>query len=290
MSKPRIPQGTDKQSLKKRGPVRRKPQPMVLEPRWMFDGAALSHEAELPAHAPAQEMQPAERETEREGATSVSTPPAQEIAFIDTSVADWQVLADNLRADVEKVLLDPAQDAITQIADSLAGRSELDAIHIISHGDSGALVLAGHRYGIDSLPQYQQELSVIGSSLAAEGDILLYGCDIAQGSAGAAFLDAISTSTGADINASTDTTGQGGNWELEYRSGQIDATSVFDRDVENYAHVLGTENFSINVNQTFVRPLGAGASFTSVNAGTSGSNTVAYNTDHYGERLRLLRH
>ena len=65
----------------------------------------------------------------------------------------------------------------------------------------------------------------------AKADILLYGCDIARGSAGAAFVDAVAQATGADVAASTDATGSAakrGDWELEYAAGQIDADAPLD--------------------------------------------------------------
>lgn len=65
--------------------------------------------------------------------------------------------------------------------------------------------------------------------LAADADILLYGCDIAQGEAGQALVTELARLTGADIAASTNTTGsaeQGGDWVLERQTERIEAATL----------------------------------------------------------------
>ncbi len=57
-----------------------------------------------------------------------------EIVFVDTSVEGYETLVAGIGQAAEVVLLDGGTDALTQIADALAGRSEVDALHIVSHG------------------------------------------------------------------------------------------------------------------------------------------------------------
>ncbi|MFB3076904.1 MAG: DUF4347 domain-containing protein, partial [Lysobacterales bacterium] len=69
---------------------------------------------------------------------------------------------------------------------------------------------------------------------------LLYGCDVANGELGVDFIDNLASYTGADVAASTDSTGAagfGGNWVLEYNSGLIEA-STLSPEGDNYAHLL----------------------------------------------------
>ena len=64
--------------------------------------------------------------------------------------------------------------------------------------------------------------------LPAGADVLLYGCDVAQGETGFAFLQALQRLTGADLAASTTPSGnpdQGGDWRLETTLGSVE-TSV----------------------------------------------------------------
>jgi methionine-rich copper-binding protein CopC len=67
---------------------------------------------------------------------------------------------------------------------------------------------------------------VIGDSLTETGDMLLYGCNVAQGEAGLAFINTLAQFTGADVAASDDATGYGGDIELEIRSCTIEAISL----------------------------------------------------------------
>jgi len=64
--------------------------------------------------------------------------------------------------------------------------------------------------------------------LTDSGDILLYGCDVAQGEIGQAFIEQLAQLTGADVAASTDLTGAaalGGDWVLEAQAGVVEAAS-----------------------------------------------------------------
>ena len=65
-----------------------------------------------------------------------------EIVFIDSGIADAQALIDAIGEAAEIVILDGDAPALTQIADHLEGRSDLGAVHILSHGANGALKFA----------------------------------------------------------------------------------------------------------------------------------------------------
>ena len=56
------------------------------------------------------------------------------IAVIDTGLTGWETLAAGLEPDVEVVLIDPEKDGVLQIAAAMEGRSNIDAVHIFSHG------------------------------------------------------------------------------------------------------------------------------------------------------------
>ena len=67
-------------------------------------------------------------------------------------------------------------------------------------------------------------LAASRSALANDADLLLYGCDVAAGETGRAFVEQLAQSTGADVAASTDKTGSaaiGGNWTLEFATGTV---------------------------------------------------------------------
>ena len=222
----------------------------VLEPRVVFDGAAVAaavavvaphvdaaagtvHAPDATAHAapaPAADdhalLVDALAHGQRGGAPAAAAP---EIVFIDAAVKDPSTIAAAVHDGMEVVMLDAGHDGLDQIAQYLAGRSGIGAIHIISHGQSGDLLIGNTTIDDQALASHQADLAAIGNALAGGGDILLYGCDVAQGSTGHAFIADIAARTGADVAASTDATGSaalGGNWTLEDHVGAIEAGSI----------------------------------------------------------------
>src|SRR5687767_5542467 len=96
--------------------------------------------------------------------------------FIDARVAGIEGLIAGLGPGVQAVVLDPVQDGIAQLAAALAGVTDLDSIHIVSHGAEGALYLGATMLTGERLDDYRDELTQIGAALAEGGDLALYGC------------------------------------------------------------------------------------------------------------------
>ncbi|WP_226067319.1 putative Ig domain-containing protein [Dickeya zeae] len=192
----------------------------------------------------------------------------KEVVFIDTSVADYQTLVNQVPAGTEVVLLDSGKDGLTQMAEWAQTHSGYDAIHIISHGSEGQVSLGTLTLNTTTAASRSADLATLGSALTEDGDLLLYGCDIGATGSGA-FLQLLHETTGADIAASNDNTGAaalGGDWVLETSVGDIQAHSL---SVSDYSHLLSTVTFvdgsqedsDANSNNMFVRTID-GASFT----------------------------
>jgi hypothetical protein len=151
------------------------------------------------------------------------------IVFIDTRVADYQTLIDGLEPGAEFYLIDSGSDGLEQVAARLLGRTGIDAIHIISHGSSGSVLLGSSAIDSAALATHASQLEAIGQSLTEAGDILLYGCNVAAADAGVQFIGSLAQATGADVAASTDLTGsndRSGNWLLEFSKGNIDIAPI----------------------------------------------------------------
>jgi VCBS repeat-containing protein len=166
-----------------------------------------------------------------------------EIAFIDTSVKGWQTLAADVRAGVEVVGVSGSQ-GLEKIAYFLQHQSNVDAVHIFSHGSSGSLTFGSEDLTNSDIASFQGTLSKIGASLKAGGDLLLYGCDVGAGSAGEALVDHVAALTKANVAASTDLTGAsalGGDWNLELHVGTIDVSTAINAiSGANFQSVLGS--------------------------------------------------
>ncbi|MGI0483796.1 DUF4347 domain-containing protein [Pantanalinema rosaneae CENA516] len=159
--------------------------------------------------------------------------PASSLVFIDSAVADAQFLAANLTAGSEVHFLDPMQNAIAQITHTLLGRENITSVHVLSHGTAGGLQLGQDWLNLTNLQDYAAQMQSWKSALTEDADILLYGCDVAQGELGQAFVQILSQLTGADVAASDDLTGnaaKGGNWVLEYQTGRIESSLAFQTE------------------------------------------------------------
>jgi predicted outer membrane repeat protein len=166
------------------------------------------------------------------------------ITFIDTSAPDYEFLRQGVQPGTEVHLLDATQDAIAQITRTLAGRSGISSLNIVSHGDMGSIDFASLRLNQANINQYSSDFSTWAAALTADADILLYGCDIAASMKGETFVQQLSQLTGADIAASDDLTGSaklGGDWTLEFSTGKIETADVFQPWAQAaYEHVLAT--------------------------------------------------
>ena len=151
------------------------------------------------------------------------------MVFIDAGIENPQSILEQF-SGYDVVLLDGQQDGLLQIAAALTNRNSIEAIHLFSHGSEGQLQLGNTVVNEAALAQdYSAALGQIQAALSADADILLYGCDVAGNDKGQSFIEALSITTGADIAASTDLTGAtalGGDWDLEWRAGDIETRAV----------------------------------------------------------------
>ena len=169
-----------------------------------------------------------------------------QIVFVDSAVEDWQSLAVGVKPGIEVILVDRAQDGIVKITEALQSRSGIESVHIISHGASGSLQLGKTSLNSDNLETYRDCLkrwfSSSVNSVKNRFEILLYGCNVAAGKKGEAFVRQLSQLTKASVAASSDITGsteKGGNWLLEYATGRIETGLALEPEVmANYAHAL----------------------------------------------------
>ena len=129
------------------------------------------------------------------------------------------------------------------IAERMTRHAGADSIHIISHGKPGRLQLGNREYETGNLQESAgSALASIGKYLSHDGDILFYGCDIAGGPNGRAFVDKVAELTGADVAASDDTTGHraaNGNWRLEVVSGEVQSDLLVSMETrQSWPHIL----------------------------------------------------
>ncbi len=175
-----------------------------------------------------------------------------ELVIVNLSSPDYKIIMDDLMADrgdgrdFEVVILDTAKDGLEQLSAILGERTDLDAVHIISHGDEGSISLGDSLLDLDALIANSEAVRGWGDAFTADGDLLIYGCNLAAGADGRAFIDVLGRLTGTDIAASTDLTGLavlGGDWDLEYRHGVIEAEVAVSQELQDsWSDVLADFN------------------------------------------------
>ncbi|TAG41331.1 MAG: DUF4347 domain-containing protein, partial [Oscillatoriales cyanobacterium] len=142
------------------------------------------------------------------------------------------------------------RDGVDRITRILANYSDLDSLQIVAHGQEARVQLGSVELCSDNLETYSHLLQQWGNSLSERGNILLLACRGAAGESGRAFVRRLSEITGREIAASTGLVGSaalGGDWELEFATGEIRARIALEQKVlEAYSGVLGTL-----VNETF---------------------------------------
>ncbi|WP_293337888.1 DUF4347 domain-containing protein [Microcoleus sp. CAWBG58] len=111
---------------------------------------------------------------------NLNIPAVKSIAFIDTQVPNYHNLVAGVTPGTEVVVLDGNEDAIVQITQILACRTNLESIHIVSHGAPGSLQLGNGSLNVDNLSAYSQQLQQWRSALTVDSDILIYGCNVAS--------------------------------------------------------------------------------------------------------------
>ncbi len=262
-----------------------------LEPRQLFSAGIeglLINELELPIATYITIDESGEQiSTQQDQVSKSSTAEKQshEIIFVDTGVDNYQVLVDDLLSNTdsnrvfEVVLLNSNQNGIEQISDTLLNHDELDTIHIISHGEDGNIQLGNTSLNANTLAKNQLAITLWADSFTESGDILIYGCNLAKTEIGQNLVDSLSQLTHTDVGASNDLTGNirlGGDWELEFSTGNIEATIALSTELQQ------TWNSILAVTPSYTQRIqGGGISVDTVGMRTddifSGDNTPILN-------------
>ncbi|MBK8768818.1 MAG: tandem-95 repeat protein [Rhizobiales bacterium] len=208
----------------------------VLEPRVLFDAALGDTLDQAADSVNTDDIQPVPLYDDVLIAALVGPgtpdlpPPPVSIAFVDAQVEGYGQIIAELPVNAEVHLLTAEADGLSQMAQVLSGRSNIAAVHIISHGTAGSLTLGSATLTAETMSgEHADELSVIAASLSPDADIMIYGCDFGAGEQGVEAVNLLAALTGADVAASSDDTGaavQGGDWDLEETVGVIDTASL----------------------------------------------------------------
>lgn len=201
---------------------------------------------------------------------AAETPPPLQFVFIDPALKQRQLLAFGPLHNSQIVFLEPEVPLLTQVAKALHGMHGVRAIHLISEGESGAVLARGTRLDSATLATTDPlTLANIRAALVPGADMLLYGCHIGRGEAGQEFVAALANAIGIDVAASDNDTGHaslGADWKLEVESATIETAVVVTPSSQQQWH----EKLAIGVTV-------AASTTTLINAMTpTGANGLTY--------------
>ncbi|HKL22438.1 MAG TPA: DUF4347 domain-containing protein, partial [Tichowtungia sp.] len=104
---------------------------------------------------------------------------------------------------------------------------ETATVRIFSHGSSGVFAMGADWVNTDTIAhELHSDIAAWSDYLTENADILLYGCNVAEGLDGIEMIHNLAEVTGADVAASNDATGaeeRGGDWDLEEQTGVIES-------------------------------------------------------------------
>jgi hypothetical protein len=216
-----------------------------LESRQLFSGGiegilAENNEPEAAVHME-MPVEPELVETPESIAATTADSIRQELVFIDTDVDNYQELLNDIihqddeERNIEVILLDNDSDGIEQITEALADFQNLDAVHLISHGSDGSVDIGNTTLDAETLNYNLLEISSWSDAFTEDGDFLIYGCNLAATEDGQSLVESLSTLTLTDVAASDDLTGTttlAGDWDLEYKTGDIESTIALSAEVQ----------------------------------------------------------
>ncbi|RLS26680.1 MAG: DUF4347 domain-containing protein, partial [Planctomycetota bacterium] len=171
------------------------------------------------------------------------------VVLIDSSLVAT-IPVDELKGSLV-VSIDGNRDVVSQITTALEGLANVPVLRIISHGNDGVLYFGNQAFDSTVLTAGAIQVASWGSSLTADADILLYGCSIANTDAGKAFVEQFASITQADIAASSNLTGKGGDEVLEFQVGQVSNSliaSAIDYDSANLTLPHDANQYTVTTN------------------------------------------
>ncbi|MGL5509975.1 MAG: DUF4347 domain-containing protein, partial [Microcoleaceae cyanobacterium] len=181
------------------------------------------------------------------------------LVIIDGNVPAYSTLIAGLDTHIQYIL-DTKRDGIEQITQALENHPAVNTLHIVSHGRPGCIEIGNNTLDYTNIESYTEQLAKWSAFLGRNGEILIYGCEVAKSQIGEKFVAQLQKLTGLNIAASNTLTGnkaKGGNWHLEFVLGQIKSLLAFPLEVQaSYGYVLAqfvNEPFTgISVNNDWI--------------------------------------
>lgn len=175
------------------------------------------------------------------------------VVVLDRTVPDPDAFLAAVPAGFDVLRPGPAADPLDALLRPLDGAPSCTSLHVVSHGRPGALLLGGDTLDAAALRERRDEIEAIGRGrgLGPAAAVFLYGCEVAAGAEGQAFVETLGALLGADVAvaASATPTGcaeRGGDWRLEVSVGHPAGRPLFGpREMAGYRGLLAAPSTSL---------------------------------------------
>ncbi|GAB1123331.1 MAG: hypothetical protein WAqPseu_19190 [Shewanella algae] len=161
--------------------------------------------------------------------------------MVDATISQYQTLLE--QASTTTLTSKPITE-LTELNALIAQDKKYSGLHLITHGQSGEILLAGHKLAPRELATQLDQLLLPGAPL------YLYACNLAQDAKGKAFVDNLASILARPVLASTNATGNkrlGGDWQLEYStSSTMAARTLFSGDVGGFNTLLSNTAYEFS--------------------------------------------
>ncbi|MDY7024667.1 MAG: DUF4347 domain-containing protein, partial [Cyanobacteriota bacterium] len=172
------------------------------------------------------------------------------VICVDSHVEDYHNLISHALPETKIIVLNKVQNGITQITEAIANLASIKSLYLLTHGSPGCLQLGNLELNLGNISRYTQQIQAWRQAFSADGEILLYSCNVAAGK-GLSFVQHLAQLTQTKIAASCRRVGNaalGGDWNLDITVGEVKSSPPFEpRVLAAYPGILVrliNENFN----------------------------------------------
>ncbi|MFB6317398.1 DUF4347 domain-containing protein [Saccharicrinis sp. FJH54] len=163
-----------------------------------------------------------------------------DVAVIDPDLPDKEMLVNSLQSGILVEFLDNSEEVMNSISKIVMKYESISSLNVFTHGAPGMIFTTSSVLNTENVAK-ADDVSEWKNHFSSNGIINLFGCDVANGVKGEAFVNLLNDKTGLAVFASNDKTGSfslGGNWKLEYGTGKKENYSILKEGIEMYRHLL----------------------------------------------------
>lgn len=169
------------------------------------------------------------------------------LVIVDSSVQGWEGLHLGELKNVFEINADLC--GVSQITAILSQGGKYDKVALVTEGGPGELRFGTGSLSLRNLPEKSAALREWSKAFTEGGDLLIYGCRVAEGENGARFVRELAEITGLDVAASRNLTGPaelGGDTVLEIAHGEINGRfESLEAMLEKLPAVLGYNDMPV---------------------------------------------